>query len=63
MSEGSGILVLESWDHAVKRNAPIYCEVLCYGTSSDPYNMVASHPEGKGLFGHAKSVITGNDLH
>lgn len=50
MSEGAGILVLESLEHALQRNAPILCEVIGYGASSDAHHMVASHPEGKGAF-------------
>ncbi|PGS53984.1 beta-ketoacyl-ACP synthase II [Bacillus sp. AFS041924] len=50
MSEGAGVLVLESLDHAVNRNAPILCEVIGYGASSDAYHMVATHPEGRGAY-------------
>lgn len=50
MSEGAGILVLEALEHAVNRNAPILCEVIGYGASSDAYHMVATHPEGKGAY-------------
>lgn len=57
MSEGAGILVLESLEHAIKRNAPIYAEVIGYGASSDAYNMVASHPEGRGALTAMKKAL------
>lgn len=57
MSEGAGILVLESLEHATKRGAFIYGEVIGYGASSDAYHMVASHPEGKGAFQAMKSAL------
>lgn len=50
MSEGAGILVLESLENAILRDAPILCEVVGYGASSDAHHMVASHPEGKGAY-------------
>lgn len=57
MSEGSGILVLESLEHALKRNAPIFGEVIGYGASSDAYHMVASHPEGIGAYTAMKNAL------
>ncbi|PLS06711.1 beta-ketoacyl-ACP synthase II [Neobacillus cucumis] len=50
MSEGAGILILESLTHALHRNARIYAEVIGYGASSDAYHMVSPHPEGKGAY-------------
>ncbi|MCL1700406.1 beta-ketoacyl-ACP synthase II [Lysinibacillus sp. Bpr_S20] len=48
MSEGAGILILESLSHALRREAKIYAEVIGYGASSDAHHMVATHPKGKG---------------
>jgi 3-oxoacyl-[acyl-carrier-protein] synthase II len=50
MSEGAGILILESLSHALRRGANIHAEVIGYGASSDAHHMVATHPEGKGAY-------------
>ena len=49
LAEGSGILVLEEYEHAKARGANIYCELYGYGQSADAYNLVAVEPEGNGV--------------
>ena len=62
MGEGSGMLVLEELDHALKRGAKIYAELAGYGQSGDAYDPVAPDPQGRGAELAIKNALRDADL-
>jgi len=57
IGEGGGGLILEEYEHAVKRGAKIYAEVVGGGMSADAYHLTASHPDGDGAYRAMKIAL------
>ncbi|MCL5283163.1 MAG: beta-ketoacyl-ACP synthase II [Armatimonadetes bacterium] len=57
MAEGAGIVILERLDHAVRRGADLYAEVIGYGMSGDAYHITAPAPDGDGAVRAIKMAL------
>jgi 3-oxoacyl-[acyl-carrier-protein] synthase II len=62
MGEGAGIIVMETLDHALKRNARIYGEVIGYGSTADAYHLTQPTPKGEGAARAMKAAITDAEI-
>lgn len=62
LGEGAGALIVESYDHAVARNAKIYCDVLGGGISSDAHHITAPRPDSEGQMNAMKWALANSDL-
>ena len=58
LGEGGAMVVLEELEHAKKRGAKIYGEIMGYGTTADAYRITDIHPEGRGAISCMKMAIT-----
>ena len=57
LGEGAAMVVLEDYEHAKKRGAPIYGEILGYGTTADAFRITDTHPEGRGAISCIKMAL------
>lgn len=57
MGEGAGIIIVEEYEHAKKRGAKIYAEIVGYGNTCDAYHITAPHPEGTGAANAIKLAL------
>lgn len=57
LSEGAGVVVLEELEHAKKRGATIYAELVGYGGSADAFRLTDPHPEGRGAIKAMKLAL------
>jgi 3-oxoacyl-[acyl-carrier-protein] synthase II len=58
IGEGAGVLMIEELEHALKRNAKIYCELAGYGAANDAFHVTSTHPDGLGAIIAMEDALT-----
>jgi 3-oxoacyl-[acyl-carrier-protein] synthase II len=62
LGEGAGVLILEELEHAKKRGAKIYAEIVGYGATSDAYHITSPAPDGEGAAKAIRQAINEADI-
>ncbi|MFJ3969203.1 beta-ketoacyl-ACP synthase II [Streptomyces parvus] len=62
LGEGAGVVILESAEHAAKRGAKVYCEVLGQGLSADAHHIAQPEPTGRGIAAAMQNLLDSSDL-
>ena len=62
LSEGAGMIVLESEEHALKRGAPILAELAGYGSTDDAFHITQPAPEGEGAYKAMQKALEDSEL-
>lgn len=62
MGEGSGTIILEELEHAIKRGAKIYAEIIGIGLTADAYHVTAPAPEGEGAYRSMREAIREGEI-
>jgi 3-oxoacyl-[acyl-carrier-protein] synthase II len=62
LGEGAGALILEEYEHAKRRGATIYAEMMGGGMSADAYHLTAPHPEGLGVINVMRNALDDADM-
>ncbi|MDX6548202.1 MAG: 3-oxoacyl-[acyl-carrier-protein] synthase [Gaiellales bacterium] len=57
MAEGAAVVMVEDLEHALRRGARIYCEVIGYGASNDAYHVATPHPESVGVIEMMRAAL------
>jgi 3-oxoacyl-[acyl-carrier-protein] synthase II len=57
MAEGAAVVMVEELEHALRRGARIYCEVIGYGASNDAYHVATPHPESVGVIEMMRAAL------
>ncbi|WP_201980051.1 beta-ketoacyl-ACP synthase II [Hymenobacter rubidus] len=63
VGEGAGALILEEYEHALRRGAPILAEVVGGGMAADAYHLTGTHPEGEGAYLSMLAALDDAGLH